>query len=971
MNTHVIWAIFRRNFISYFSNPTGYVFICVFVLLSSMAAFWPNEFFNSNLANLDQLNRYLPYILLIFVPAITMSIWAEERRQGTDELLLTIPAADFDVVFGKYLAAVAIYTASLAFSFVSNIYVLSMVGSPDPGLLFSTYVGYWVVGLAMVSIGMVASFLTGNLTVGFVLGVLFNAPLVFAGSADVILQNPDWVSAIGGWSIASQFRDFSRGVVSLASLAYFAGIVALMLYLCMVLIGRRHWRGGRDGRGVATHYFLRFVALLAVVLSIDVCLWHHNRIRADISSEQVSSLSPATRQLLKKIEPKSPINLFAYISNDMPENYVQAKLNLLSTLDELKAAAGDKLEVHKYLIDPLSEEATNAEQQYNIRPEKVEGRLRGSRTPEDIFMGVAVTCGLDKVVIPFLGKGLPAEYELMRAIATVSQQKRKKVGVLTTDAKLYGGFDMSNMQSMSQTPNQAIIDDLQKQYDLVQVDPNNPITEHYDVLLAVQPSSLPPGAMEPFIQAVRSGQPTAIFEDPFPWASDVPGTMAPKQPPGGMNPFMQRQPPQPKGDVSKLWRMLGVKFNGSDVVWQNYNPYPKFRDSGAPKEFVFVEEKAMREPFNEDDPISSRTQQLLFPFPGSFSGVRTSPLKFTPLVTATFKETGVVPYDQIVERTMFGARLNPNLPYLEKVTSEKYVLAARITGKLKPDNLPMSDKSADEEETPGEDEMPADHDHDHADHDHDDADHDHDHIHDHDDGHDHDHEHAEAHPGAKLPPAHPALPGSNKDGEINVVLVSDIDCLFSVFFQLRQRGGDETDEIQWRMENVPFVLNVLDSLAGDESLIEIRKHRQVHRTLEGVAKQTDPFKEEEDAAKQQFNKDFESARAKAQNEFNQKIEALKKDKDSSSEELRTKLALAQRDGQRRLDQTIKVLEQKRDREVEQKRRNVAKAIRGIQDDYKLKGVLLPPILPLAIAFFVYFHRRSREIEGVNKARLRS
>ncbi|MGD9636060.1 MAG: Gldg family protein, partial [Pirellulales bacterium] len=679
MNFNVIKAIFKRDFVSYFSNPTGYVFICVFVVLSSLAAFWPPEFFSNNLANLDQLNKWLPFIMLVFIPAITMSIWAEERRQGTDELLLTLPASDFDVVLGKYLAAVAIYTVSLLFSMFAIYLVFSWgLGSPDVGLFVGTYVGYWFIGLAMLSIGMVASFLTNNLTVGFILGMVFNLPLALFGVADWIIGYAPIANAIKQWSAQAQFGDFQRGVISLSGISYFVMIAVVMLYVSMVLISRRHWTGRDDGGTMWFHYLVRTAALLLAAVGLNVLLSHGSALHLDMTSQGLNSLSGRTIKLVHDLRDNpdvKTIRIDAYVSPQVPSEYAPHKLNLLSTLSELSAMSDGKIQVDVHEIENFSEAATLAERTYGIEPRSVTSIKNGVRGSEEVFFGVAFSSGLDKVVIPFIDRGIPVEYELVRSICTVAGQERKTLGVLKTDAELFGGFSMQGPTEESE-----IITELKKQYDVQQVDPSKPITKKYDVLLAVQPSSLSPEAMDNFVQAVKSGQPTAIFEDPLPWLNSfggVVGTSQPKQPPGGMMGMFNQQPPQPKGDINQLWKLLGVEFDPDTIIWQDFNPETKIGD--IPKEWIFIDQGLTAQnainPFNPLDPVSAGMNQVLFLVSGAWRPEKGSKLQFTELAH-TGPKTGTISFRDYEMWNRSGGQIQPR----RALTKEQYIIAARVTG---------------------------------------------------------------------------------------------------------------------------------------------------------------------------------------------------------------------------------------------------------------------------------------------------
>ncbi len=668
VNTAVVSALARRDLRMYFSNPSGYVFITLFIFLSAAAAFWQDRFFLQNLANLDQLNGVFPYLLLFFIPALTMGVWSEEKKQGTDELLLTLPGTDPEVVLGKYLAVLGIYTASLVLS-LSYVAVLFYLGAPDLGLMASNYVGYWFVGAALIAVGMLASLLTRNATVAFIAAGLFCAVLVAAGPAAAAVA-PGLGRAVEALGVFLHFEDFAKGIISLSALVYFVSVGAFFLYLNVLVLSRRHWPRTADGYPMGLHHAVRGVAVAAALVSAGVLVTNRS-VRIDVTAEQLHSLSGETRRILDELPADRPVFIQAFISPDVPEPFVQTRSNLISILEEIDVIAGPRVEVLVQDTEPFTDAAREARETFGIQPRPIRNVSTARSEVEDVFLGVAFTCGAEEQVIGFFDVGLPAEYEIMRSIRVVAGTERKRVGVVATMANLFGG---TNFQRNQFTPQWSVVTELRKQYDVVEISPEMAIGQDVDALLVPLPSSLQTDEQGFVADYIRSGKPALVLVDPLPAVNP---TLSPSEWVGDGNPFTYPpgQPrPGPRGNVREWIRGLGVDWEPTRIVWDAYNPHPEL--AHMPEDVVFLgagnENPAT---FSSDDPMTAQLQELVFLFPGFLEAVDDPRFEFQPLLRSGMV-SGANGYFSLVRGTPFGPQVNPSPP--RRQDDDDYVIAARI-----------------------------------------------------------------------------------------------------------------------------------------------------------------------------------------------------------------------------------------------------------------------------------------------------
>lgn len=235
-----VWAIFKREFAAYFATPLAYVFIVIFLFTMGAFTFYIGRFYESNIASLDIFFAYQPWLYLFFLPAIAMRLWAEERRTGTLELLLTLPVPLWATVVGKFLAAWAFTGVALALTFPIWITV-NYLGHPDNGVILASYIGSFLMAGAYLSIGACISATTKNQVIAFVVSVVVcflftisGAPLVldfFRGWAPFVLVN-----AVASFSFLTHFVAISQGVIDLRDLIFFFSLIALFLAANIVVV---------------------------------------------------------------------------------------------------------------------------------------------------------------------------------------------------------------------------------------------------------------------------------------------------------------------------------------------------------------------------------------------------------------------------------------------------------------------------------------------------------------------------------------------------------------------------------------------------------------------------------------------------------------------------------------------------------------------------------------------------------------
>lgn len=903
----VTYAVFHRQFLNFFHTPVGYLAITAFLWASAYFAFWHQDtFFATNLADLDPLTHYYPLVLLFFLPAVTMNSWSEEKRSGTEELLFTLPASDWSIVLGKFFACGVFYTAALIFS-AGNISVLFYLGNPDIGVVASTYLGYWLLGIALIPAGMVASSLTRSAPVAYLLGIGITFAVVMPGQLETLAApQSDIRSILHQLSIVEQLDPFFRGLLTLGGILFCAAVTLFLLQINLFILSRRHW--GRGPRavlctlaGVGRALAMGGATLALALLADREEIW----LSVDVTEQRLHQLSPPMVQLLEGLPSDQVVTVNAFVSPKVPGNSEPSRRSLLTLLRRVEAVAKGRIQVHVNTIDLYSDQAQQARSEFGITPVDVLDRSDSRVRRVPVYLAAVIQSQNKRLVIPFFAPGMSVEYELAAAIDAVTTARRRVVGVLETSAHFLGG---------NGRPAWKIVRSLQTRFDVISVSPDKPIDPSLDCLVVPMASSLKRDQLAHVIDFVRAGHATLLLEDSLPIVNMQ---LAPHARGGLMD--------DETADLRDLTRMLNVELDAFGVVYGEFDAtHPRFED--LPPEIVFINRGGLGESFNEEHPITSGLQEMVFLYPGGIREIGLGHPTVIPLLTISIR-SGTTRVADLLKGE--NGQFNP-IPRRVPGTLG-YMLAAYIHGPpneqdFQPTRIPPA--TGEKSDSPD----------------------------------------AKSRLGAARETNAPSKEQAKDAADVQVILIGDIDFLSDAFFEMTRTRSEMEEDIFF--DNVAFVQNCIDFLSGDETLLELRKRRPSRRGLDrmtvGLTEQLAEARHALTAVRQQRSNRLLAA----QKEINDKRTELEGRNDLSDAARAQMLATLERNEQKRLTRTLREINDETQKKVEGINDHVQAVIRDRQRWIKFWILFLPPLPLLVLGIYHWLREARRENIGASRDRLR-
>ncbi len=417
--------IAHRELRGFFDQPTAYVLAVAFLGLGLYLTFRP--LYAMSLATLRPFFDLLPWLLVVFVPAITMKSLAEERRGNTLEWLMAQPLTEIEIVAGKFLGNWIFGLIALAGTLPMAFGVLA-VSEADAGIMVAQYFGAALLIAQMAAIGLWASSITRNQITAFILGALICFVLVLIGTPVVQVGLP---RLIGGWalqlSVISHFENVARGVVDLRDLLYFASTCALFLLFAVGALSRIRLSPGNEA---TQRLRIGTLAIAAAVLVLNL-LGGHVRGRLDLTRGDLFTLSEGSRAILGELD--DVVHLTLFVSGDLPQEIQLTLRDVRDLVADLRGASNGMLNTAEVNPDDGDEEGEQASSmgispvEFNVmRADELEVR-RG-------YFGLAVTYADEQEVIPLIDRADDLEFRLVSAISRMTVEERPTLAFMT-------GFD--------------------------------------------------------------------------------------------------------------------------------------------------------------------------------------------------------------------------------------------------------------------------------------------------------------------------------------------------------------------------------------------------------------------------------------------------------------------------------------------------------------------------------------------------